>query len=284
MNKKRSHGYADSLCSSAPWKRYAEPFLSKGYSRRVVTMKWEIHELGFLIAHLQTRLQFSEHLPKLFPKKTDCFYSQLHQNYLNNYLQATVGREFPKQFPEPLSVGKLNVSNFALSNMANTLQARNYLKYFQRGSKLVIYYLINCWYNNCPVCNLGGADCMTRQTHRHHCPRCCDKSATEKKSKKVTDVLRAKETRQKANKAKLQMTRAILDFNIALDRRETILATLKHIFERCADLHRGRNWAAIPLTQTIKNTKTILMTNTTHDATNIPLSIEYLNTWNLSMF
>ena len=38
-----------------------------------------------------------------------------------------------QQFPEPLSVGKLDVGNFAFSNTANTLQARNYLNYFQGG-------------------------------------------------------------------------------------------------------------------------------------------------------
>ena len=55
-----------------------------------------------------------------------------------------VGKELPKQFPEPLSVGKLDVGNFAFSNAANTLQARNYLNYFQGGSGSVIYHLINC--------------------------------------------------------------------------------------------------------------------------------------------
>ena len=73
------------------------------------------------------------------------FHNQLRQNYLNNYFQAEVGKELPKQFPEPLSVGKLDVGNFGFSNTANTLQARNYLNYFQGASKSVIYYLIyNC--------------------------------------------------------------------------------------------------------------------------------------------
>ena len=49
-------------------------------------------------------------------------YSQLRQNYLNNYFQAEVGKELPNQFPEPFSVGKLDVSNFEFSNTANTLK------------------------------------------------------------------------------------------------------------------------------------------------------------------
>ena len=57
---------------------------------------------------------------------------------------AKVGKKSLKQFPKPVSVGKLDVGNFAFSNTVNTLQARNYLKYFQRGSKSVIYCLINC--------------------------------------------------------------------------------------------------------------------------------------------
>ena len=64
--------------------------------------------------------------------------SQLRQNYLNDYFQAKVGKELPEQFPEPRSVGKLDVGNFAFSNTANTLQARNYLEYFRGGSKSVI--------------------------------------------------------------------------------------------------------------------------------------------------
>ena len=71
-------------------------------------------------------------------------YSQLWQNYLNNYFQAKVGKELPKQFPEAISVGKLDVGNFVFPNTANTLQAGNYLKYFQGGSKSVIHYLTNC--------------------------------------------------------------------------------------------------------------------------------------------
>ena len=35
--------------------------------------------------------------------------SQLRQKYLNNCFQAEVGKELPKQFPEPPSVGKLDV-------------------------------------------------------------------------------------------------------------------------------------------------------------------------------
>ena len=37
------------------------------------------------------------------------YYNQLRQDYLDNYFQAKVGKELPKQFPEPLSVGKLDV-------------------------------------------------------------------------------------------------------------------------------------------------------------------------------
>ena len=51
-------------------------------------------------------------------------YNQLQQNNLNNYFQAKVRKELPIQFPEPLSVGKLDVGNFALSNTANALQAK----------------------------------------------------------------------------------------------------------------------------------------------------------------
>ena len=82
--------------------------------------------------------------------------------YLTNYFQAKVGKELPKQFPEPLSVGKLDVGNFAFSNAANTLQARNYLKYCQRVSKLVTYYPIICWKNKDPAGDFGGADCIYR--------------------------------------------------------------------------------------------------------------------------
>ena len=60
-------------------------------------------------------------------------YSQPRQNYLNHSFQAKVVKQLPKQFPEPLSVGKLDVGNFACSNSANTLQARNYLKYISSG-------------------------------------------------------------------------------------------------------------------------------------------------------
>ena len=59
------------------------------------------------------------------------------------FFQARVGKELPKQFPEPLSAGKLDVSSFAFSDAADILQARNNLEYFQGGSKSVIYSLIN---------------------------------------------------------------------------------------------------------------------------------------------
>ena len=70
--------------------------------------------------------------------------SQLWQNYPKTYFRAKVGKELPKQFSEPLSVSKLDAGNFAFSNAAYTLQVRNYQKNIQGGSKLVIYYLINC--------------------------------------------------------------------------------------------------------------------------------------------
>ena len=70
--------------------------------------------------------------------------SQLRQNYLKKHFQAKVGKQLPKQFPETFSFRKLDVGNFAFSDTANTPQARNYLRHFQRGSKSVIYYLINC--------------------------------------------------------------------------------------------------------------------------------------------
>ena len=72
-------------------------------------------------------------------------YNQLRQNYLNNHFQAKAGKELPKQFPEPLSIGNLDVGDFAFSNTAkHTLPARNYLNYLQGGSKSVMYYLITC--------------------------------------------------------------------------------------------------------------------------------------------
>ena len=45
-------------------------------------------------------------------------YHQLRQNYLNNDFQANVGKELPKQFPEPLSVGKLDVGKLAVPHTA----------------------------------------------------------------------------------------------------------------------------------------------------------------------
>ena len=48
-------------------------------------------------------------------------YSHLRQNYLNNYFQAKVGKKLPQQFPEPLSVSKLDVGHFVFSNTAKTL-------------------------------------------------------------------------------------------------------------------------------------------------------------------
>ena len=51
-----------------------------------------------------------------------CNYRQLRQNYQNHNFQARVGKELPKQFPEPLSVGKLDVGNLTFSNTANTLK------------------------------------------------------------------------------------------------------------------------------------------------------------------
>ena len=90
---------------------------------------------------------FAKFTSEFFDKiKAGEFYSQLRQNYLNKYFQAKADKELPKQFPEPLLVGKLDVGNFALSNPANTLQARNYLvQHFQGASSTsVFYYLTNC--------------------------------------------------------------------------------------------------------------------------------------------
>ena len=50
-------------------------------------------------------------------------YSQLLQNDLNKHFQTKIAKELPKQFPEPLSVGTLDIGNFAISNAANALQA-----------------------------------------------------------------------------------------------------------------------------------------------------------------
>ena len=46
----------------------------------------------------------------------------------NAYFRAKVCQQLPEQFPKPPLVGKQDVSNFALSNTAKTLQARHYLK------------------------------------------------------------------------------------------------------------------------------------------------------------
>ena len=54
-------------------------------------------------------------------------YSQHSQNHLNNYFQAILGKELPKQYPKPPLVGKQNVG-FSLSYTTKTREARNYLK------------------------------------------------------------------------------------------------------------------------------------------------------------
>ena len=72
-------------------------------------------------------------------KNARSIYSQLRQHYLKSYFQAKVGKELSKQFPEPTSVGKLDVNNFEFWNAANTLQARNYLKYFHSESSSKVY-------------------------------------------------------------------------------------------------------------------------------------------------
>ena len=64
-------------------------------------------------------------------------FSLRQQNYQNNYFHAKVGKDLPKQFTGPVSVGKLDVGNYAFSNTATPLQARKNLKYFQGGSKSV---------------------------------------------------------------------------------------------------------------------------------------------------
>ena len=53
-----------------------------------------------------------------------------------------VVKNYLSNFPEPLSVGKLDVDNSTFSNTANTLQARHYLKHIQGRS--LIHCLINC--------------------------------------------------------------------------------------------------------------------------------------------
>ena len=37
------------------------------------------------------------------------------RNYLNGYFGAKVGKKLPNRFPEPRSVGRQDVGNFALS-------------------------------------------------------------------------------------------------------------------------------------------------------------------------
>ena len=70
--------------------------------------------------------------------------NQLRQNYLNNYFQARVGKEFTKQFPAPLPIRKLDAGYFAFSNAANTLQSRNYSDIFrERQSRQLITWLIS---------------------------------------------------------------------------------------------------------------------------------------------
>ena len=60
-------------------------------------------------------------------------YSQLRQNCLNSYFQAKVGKELPRQFPEPLSVGKLVVGNFAVSSNATLCTPEITQIYFKEG-------------------------------------------------------------------------------------------------------------------------------------------------------
>ena len=58
----------------------------------------------------------------------------MEDTWLDANISIKVGKELPQQFPEPLLVGKLDVGNLAVSNTANTLQARNNLNYFQGSS------------------------------------------------------------------------------------------------------------------------------------------------------
>ena len=58
-------------------------------------------------------------VPKLVRK-----YNQLRQNCLNTYFQAKVGKELPKQFPQPLLVGKLDVGNFASQKLPKISSGR----------------------------------------------------------------------------------------------------------------------------------------------------------------
>ena len=56
-------------------------------------------------------------------------YSEHRQNYLNHYFQTKVGKELPKQFPEPLSIGKLAFGNLAFQ-ILQTLWSQNLPKLF----------------------------------------------------------------------------------------------------------------------------------------------------------
>ena len=83
-------------------------------------------------------------------------YNQLRQNYLNKHFQAKVGKELPKQFPEPLLVGKLNLGNFAFSKNCKQ-SASQMLPGRVKGGNLLPDLLLN---HKSPVGNFGGVDCM----------------------------------------------------------------------------------------------------------------------------
>ena len=73
---------------------------------------------------------FTRHNSPQFEVGNGKNFSQLRQNYLNNYFQARVGKELPKQFPEPLSVSKLDVGNFAFSNALCKPGVKNWTQTF----------------------------------------------------------------------------------------------------------------------------------------------------------
>ena len=72
------------------------------------------------------------------------FVQSHRQNYLNLYFWAKLGKQLPKQFPDPPLFGKQDVSNFALalSETAKDSRSQNHMKELEGGSMSVFYYLI----------------------------------------------------------------------------------------------------------------------------------------------
>ena len=60
----------------------------------------------------------------------------------NNYFRAEVGKQLPKQFPEPPPIIKFYVGNSALSHTTKTLKVEITLNIFEGDSMPVTYYLI----------------------------------------------------------------------------------------------------------------------------------------------